>query len=100
MKRKSLTLIVLSTWLVFNYAAGKTPDQNTKNPYAVATFECAGLYWKKQDNGVCKIRYKEVGKDHWKEGLDLVYDLRDGEYRGRIKRLGDRTSFRSAGNNV
>ena len=95
MKRKSLTLIVLSTWLVFNYAAGKTPDQNTKNPYAVATFECAGLYWKTQDDGVCKIRYKEVGKDRWKEGLDLVYDLRDGEYRGSIIGLSPNTEYQA-----
>jgi hypothetical protein len=52
---------VLSTWLALNNASGKTPDQHTMNPYAVATFECAGLYWEKKDDGVCKIRYKEVG---------------------------------------
>ncbi len=95
MKRKFLILIVLSAWLVLNYANGKAPDQDTRNPYSVATFECAGLYWKTQDDGICKIRYKEVGKDSWKEGLDLVYDLRDGEYRGSIVGLKPNTEYQA-----
>src|SRR5690606_27361154 len=31
-----------------------------------------------------KIRYKEAKEEAWKEGLDLVYDARQGEYSGSI----------------
>jgi hypothetical protein len=63
---------------------GQQPTDNKVNPYAVATFECAGIYWKTLEDGSCKIRYKESKNGTWKDGLDLVYDSRDGEYRGSI----------------
>ena len=50
----------------------------------ITTFECAGIYWKKDNDGLCKMHYKEALNGSWKQGLDLVYDPRDGEYRGSI----------------
>ena len=60
------------------------PSDNKQNPYAVPTYECTSVYWKMADAGACKIRYREIKSGTWKEGLDLVYDSRDGEYRGSI----------------
>lgn len=66
---------------------GQAPGENALNPYAVSTYESAGLYWKTPESGSCAIRYKEVNGRTWKEGLELVYDSRDGEYRGSIINL-------------
>ncbi|HLU88402.1 MAG TPA: hypothetical protein VKZ51_01125, partial [Cyclobacteriaceae bacterium] len=63
---------------------GQSPVGNDSNPYAVATYECGSIYWKTPQAGECKIRYREAGKNSWQEGLDLVYDSRQGEYRGSI----------------
>ncbi len=65
-------------------AYSQIPGDNPPNPYAVSTYECAGLYWKTSESGSCTIRYKEIKGNTWKKGLELVYDSRDGEYRGSI----------------
>ncbi|MEW6236595.1 MAG: right-handed parallel beta-helix repeat-containing protein [Candidatus Omnitrophota bacterium] len=54
------------------------------NPYAVPTYECIGVYYQSPDRGECRIRYRRGGKDSWRESLGLVYDKRDGEYRGSL----------------
>src|SRR5688572_8847889 len=51
-------------------------------PKAVTTYECAGLYWKTGDAGACGVRYRPKAGGEWRAGLELVYDARDGEYRG------------------
>ena len=66
---------------------GQQTGVNTKNPYAVPTYECAGIYFKTPEAGPCRIRYKELNAKSWNNGLDLVYDSRDGEYRGSIINL-------------
>lgn len=66
---------------------------NTQNPTAVTTFECAGLYWKTKEEGNCKVRYKKEAETKWKDALDLVYDARDGEYRGSIVGLTPNTAY-------
>jgi hypothetical protein len=66
---------------------GQQPADKAINPYAVATFECAGVYWKTSESGTCKIRYKELKSNTWKNSLDLVFDPRQGEYRGSIINL-------------
>lgn len=59
----------------------------------ITTFECAGIYWKKDNDGPCKILYRETLNGYWKQGLDLVYDPRDGEYRGSIIGLIPNTEY-------
>lgn len=54
------------------------------NPRAVCTFECASVYYEAPESEECKIHYREPGSDDWRQGLSLVYDVRDGEYRGSI----------------
>jgi len=34
-------------------------SENMLNPHSVTTFECAAVYWKTQEDGTCKIRYRE-----------------------------------------
>ncbi len=78
--------------LSFNsYSQLQTDKQ--QNPFVVPTYECAGLYWKIPESGPCNIRYREESGGQWKEGLDLVYDARDGEYRGSIVGLKSYTSY-------
>lgn len=52
--------------------------------HAVTTYECAGLYWKTAEAGACRVRFRAAGETAWRAALDLVYDARDGEYRGSI----------------
>jgi hypothetical protein len=77
------------------YAKAQPPSGSTGNPYAVPTFECAGIYWKTMGNGPCKVRYSEEPAKIWKESLDFVYDTRDGEYRGSIVGLSPGRSYRA-----
>jgi len=66
---------------------GQTVNREDKNPYAVTTFECAGLYWRTAESGQCNVKYREVKAAKWNDALPLVYDSRDGEYRGSVINL-------------
>jgi hypothetical protein len=81
--------------VTFSYSFGQVPSENIPNPNAITTFECAGLYWKTPEDGACKIRYKEAKSNAWKEGLELVYDSRDNEYRGSIIGLIPNTEYQA-----
>lgn len=81
MKKIVLKAVLLSASYIAAY-----PQANDL-PYAVATYESAGIYWKSADAGVCTIRYRETGNAKWKQSLDLWYDARDGEYKGSITGL-------------
>ena len=70
----------------------QTPDKKI-NPYAVTTYECAGIYWKIAEDGPCRIKYRVGGTGQWKDGLDMVYDKRDGEYRGSVIGLKPDTGY-------
>lgn len=72
---------------------GQAPGVDAPNPYAVSTYESSGLYWKTSESGPCKIRYKEENSSTWEEGLELVYDSRDGEYRGSIINLAPNSEY-------
>src|SRR5690554_6269602 len=85
----SLRLIIF----LLSVHSGKSQPEGNANPYAVATFECAGIYWKTVEDGFGKIRYKAQDSNSWNEGLDLVYDARDGEYRGSIIKLIPNTRY-------
>ena len=85
MKMKIVLLAVVFGEVIFSqYNYGQALTGKMLNPSAVTTFECAGLYWKVQEAGPCTIRYKEASGGKWRNGLDLVYDYRDEEYRGSI----------------
>ena len=83
-KKQSLFLFAL---IVAVSGYSQAPGVNVSNPYAVPTYECGGIYWKTAESGAGKIRYKERNGKSWKDGLDLVYDSRHGEYRGSIINL-------------
>jgi hypothetical protein len=72
---------------------GQSPAENNANPAAIPTYECAGIYWKTPEAGACKIRYKDDKATTWKNGFDLVYDSRQGEYRGSIINLVSNTAY-------
>lgn len=63
--------------------AGAAAD-GAETALAVATYECASLYWKTEYAGICRVRYRERGAPDWRAGLDLVPDAREGEYRGSL----------------
>lgn len=88
--RAGLMFLVLFS---FVYVYGQTTQEKAPNPLAVSTYECSSVYWKTPEAGFCKIRYKEVKGSSWKDGLDLVYDSRDSEYRGSIVSLIPNTEY-------
>lgn len=90
-----ITLIIIvfagmnSVWQLNGQSTGSVGN----NPEAVVTYECAGLYWKVQEGESCRVRYREEKEQVWKDGLDLVYDGRDGQYRGSLVGLKPGTAY-------
>lgn len=93
MKRFVIVMLGCLMFFAAKPVFGQQAGGNTKNPYAVTTYECAGIYFKTAEAGPCKIRYKEIKAKNWSDGLDLVYDSRDGEYRGSIINLKPDTEY-------
>lgn len=93
MKLKEYFLTVVLAGLIIT--CGYAQTGTAKNPYAATTYECAGIYWKTTDSGPCNIRYREKSDSDWKNGLELVYDSRDGEYRGSIVGLKPNTGYQA-----
>jgi hypothetical protein len=91
MKNIKALIIILTDLLIATLSSAQTAS--IPNPYAVATFECAGFYWKTDSAALCTVRYREKTSADWKTGLDLVYDSRDREYRGSITGLKVNTSY-------
>ena len=60
MPRKVFPFLVLFACLGgFVRAADTDPKPN---PRVACTYECAGLYWRTSEAGVCRIRYTEEGR--------------------------------------
>lgn len=94
MKRILLLLAVaLPGLFITPHGLGQTPSGNELNPFIIPTYECAGIYWRIPQDGACKLRYRENNETQWREGLDLVYDARDGEYRGSIVGLNPNAAY-------
>ncbi len=91
MKLKITLILIISVSL--NFLIAQLSVGNDHNPYAVGTYESAGIYWATPQDGICTVRYKMAGEEAWKQGLDLVYDPRDGEYRGSIIGLHPDTEY-------
>ncbi|OGG05193.1 MAG: hypothetical protein A3F83_03255 [Candidatus Glassbacteria bacterium RIFCSPLOWO2_12_FULL_58_11] len=82
--------------MVFLFPPSRTFAAETeKNPSAVATFECLGLYYKLESSAdtLCAVRYRKTGTDKWKSVLPLWYDQRDSEFRGSIVGLSPDTEY-------
>jgi len=92
-KKKFIVLIIIIEIVCLSYSYGWQPEDRESNPYAVTTYECASLYWKIPESGACNIRYCVENSNNWREGLKLVYDIRDGEYRGSLVGLSPNTSY-------
>lgn len=61
---------------------------------AVSTFESIGLYYNRAGaGGGCRVRYRVAGASEWREGYPLVYDQREGQYRGSLVGLRPNTSY-------
>ena len=59
-------------------------------PIAVPTFHSIGLYFSPKSGGEdnpCHVHYKILGERGWKQGQDLWFDARNGEYRGSLVNL-------------
>ncbi len=70
------------------------PGEEMKNPYGIGTYECGGIYWKTVEDGECTIEYKEKKGRSWHKGFPLIYDSRNGEYRGSIIKLKPDTEYK------
>lgn len=68
-------------------------SQESVSPYAVATYECIGLYYDSLDVGEITVRYKPVDEPDWREGYPLVFDPRDNQYRGSLVGLRPNTGY-------
>ena len=91
---KAITIFIIILTGISTYAQCIVKQNvGVEAAYVVSTYECAGIYWKRNNSGVCKVRYKSDFEKEWKQGFDLVYDERDGEYRGSIVGLRPNTAY-------
>lgn len=64
---------------------------------AVPTFQAMGLYarYSGDENGdaVCKVAYRRKGEAEWRQGLDLIPDRIDHEFRGSLFNLEPGTAY-------
>lgn len=88
-------LALMLTGLGVALGSLRAASPSTANPRAVATFECAGLYWRPAAvvTVECQVRYRMAGAARWQEALPLVLDARDGEFRGSIVGLAPDTAY-------
>jgi hypothetical protein len=65
-------------------------------PAAVSTFHSIGLYWSPEGGGesnAATVEFREAGAGAWRQGLDLWFDARNGEYRGSLVELKPGTAY-------
>jgi hypothetical protein len=97
MKSSAIVIAICLVWT--GTALGET------QPQAVPTFHCIGLYWRAEGGSaenVCRVRYRPVGSERWREALPLWFDGRQSqdlpaercqEYRGSIVNLTPGTQY-------
>jgi hypothetical protein len=64
-------------------------------PTAVSTFHSIGLYWSPEggaEHNAATVEFREGG-GAWRQGLDLWFDARNGEYRGSLVELKPGTAY-------
>jgi hypothetical protein len=93
MKRIFILQVILIYWISgeLSYPQKKTYD--SANPYAVTTFESAGIYWKTAESGECRIKFRELKNSIWKDAMPLLYVSANGEYRGSVVNLQPDTDY-------
>jgi hypothetical protein len=66
-------------------------------PRGVSTFHSIGLYWSPQggaESNAARVEFRpKGGAGAWRQGLDLWFDARDGEYRGSLVELEPGTAY-------
>ncbi|MFN7921440.1 MAG: right-handed parallel beta-helix repeat-containing protein [Bryobacteraceae bacterium] len=61
---------------------------------AVATFESLGVYFNRTEPAAqCRVTYRAAPSEVWREGLPLVYDAREHQYRGSVVGLSPDTEY-------
>jgi hypothetical protein len=65
------------------------------NPTAVATYHSIGLYWHAPAGAGAAgtVRFRELGTQTWRDGLELWHDTRNNEYRGSLVELKPATTY-------
>src|SRR4051812_77366 len=66
-------------------------------PRSVSTFHSLGLYWSPPGgapDNAARVQFRAAGEPGWREGLDLWFDERDGEYRGSVVELESGTEYK------
>ncbi len=90
--KRTLTIAFLLVLASVGLPTGSAAESEAQT-YVVSTYECMGIYHKADFTGQCRVRYQEKGSDVWRPGLDLAYDLRDGQYRGSLVNLKPDTEY-------
>jgi len=65
-------------------------------PSAVSTFHSIGLYWSPEggsESNAARVQFRPAGSGEWRQGLDLWFDARNGEYRGSLVELEPGTAY-------
>lgn len=77
--------------------ARATPSFNSADEWnLVPTFQSIGIYWSPPGGGAnvtAQVIYREAGIGGLRQGLDLWYDARNGEYRGSLVELKPDTAY-------
>ena len=85
----TLCLTVIST-----VSAWSPPQGEGRQAWAVATFECLGLYYPSvTDQGACNVSYRQADETSWHEAMPLVYSSRERQYRGSLVGLKPDTAY-------
>jgi hypothetical protein len=79
--------------VALQFCSGLALGQPAAAPAAVTTFECIGLYWKTAAASECSVGFRREGEADWRAALPLVFDERDGEFRGSIVGLVPNTPY-------
>lgn len=89
-----LALAILAATFVLGAVAAATDGHAPSSmPTAVATYECIGLYWRTAPADGCRVEYRRTGEQSWHPAFPLVFDERDGEFRGSIVGLSADTAY-------
>jgi hypothetical protein len=74
--------------------AGACQLQAASEAWAVPTFESLGLYYNRAAaKSECAVHYRPAGASAWRQGYPLVYDRREGQYRGSLVGLKPDTAY-------
>lgn len=86
--RSSILVLLTAATLAANAAAAA--------PSAVSTFHSIGLYWSPAggaESNAARVQFRPSGSSAWRQGLDLWFDARNGEYRGSLVELEPGTAY-------